>query len=191
MTELVLYAFVAVVAVVARPVLIEERAAAAIERMVPCPKHNAPANRGVGGSPRDSNPQPPASGRSSSVELGDAQHTMCAEHHARAAAAIAHVAARDERPEDAAIRLIAACAHETRCRFIPQLGGGPAIGAWQLEVPRSQRAALEADDVAQARQALRAARTGWQAYGCGGECPEMAAELERYEARARWAWTAP
>ena len=108
----------------------------------------------------------------------------CEAHHARVATTIAYVAARDEHPEDAAIKLVAACAHESRCLDVRQLGGGRARGPWQVEMPNPTD-----DLVMQAQWALKAARAGWSVYaGCAGGC-RAAEELTRYELSARWAWS--
>lgn len=85
----------------------------------------------------------------------------CFTAHARVARAVAIVASEAPDPEHAAALLIGLCAHEGRCVAERQTHG-PARTFWMLEVPRAQRAALEADDVAAARLALRRAR------GCGG-----------------------
>jgi hypothetical protein len=109
----------------------------------------------------------------------------CEATHARATAAIAVVALDARDPEEAAARLLGTMAHETCARHERQLGGGPAIGWWQLEVPARERAALLADPVAAARVALSRAGGDLSAYA--GAPGQTAAELRRYVASARYA----
>jgi len=88
-------------------------------------------------------------------------------------------------PLDAAAKLIGAGCHETRFVTMLQVRG-PAVTWWQLEVRRSERAALLADPVAAARRALSLARGGWEAYACGlRDCYEAATSLRRAEMTAR------
>lgn len=122
---------------------------------------------------------------------------VCELHHERAAAAIAQVATDDDDPDGAAVLLIGAGAHETGFRTEREMGGGRAVSFWQVEVPRSRRAAMLADPAAAAHQALRAARAcggTMRAYACGscncgdgGRGEQAAAELRRYVNSARHA----
>lgn len=108
------------------------------------------------------------------------------------AATIAAVAVDEEQ----GAALIGLCAHETRCRVLRQLGGGPARSWWQIEpvgrgeARRLDAARLEADPLYAASQALAIwGRGNAGAYACGDErkCRDAAAELRRYVASARWA----
>lgn len=96
---------------------------------------------------------------------GDAE---CEAAHRRVARAVAVVASEARHPDHAAAMLLGACAHEGACK-IERQDGGPAVTFWHLEVPRAQRAALLADDVAAARLALSRAGGTWRAYACGHE----------------------
>ena len=124
---------------------------------------------------------------------------VCEGHHARASYAIAIVATEQPDTDEAAALLLGTMAHETGGRTDVEMGGGPAVSVWQLEVRRSERAALLADPVAAARQALRAARAcksslmsyaggDWTCHGDAATCARVdtaAAELRHYVARAR------
>lgn len=123
---------------------------------------------------------------------GDA---ACEQHHARAAHAIAVVAADDARPVDAAVKLLAAGAHESGLTDVDQTGGR-AYGPWQIETTRALRASWRGDLEAQARWALRAARAcsrhPWRVYASGScERPVgVERELRAYEYSATFAWYA-
>ncbi len=108
-------------------------------------------------------------GALSPCPAGDAD---CARQHVEAAQVIAQVALADAHPEDALARLSGAAAHETEVRTRVQARGGPAVCWWQVEVPKSQRAALLADDLACAFLALQRARTcgGSMVAYAGGRC---------------------
>ncbi len=123
----------------------------------------------------------------------------CDTHHHRAAHAITTVAAGERDPDEAAALLLGAGAHETGFHTEVEVGGGPAVSYFQVEVPPALRAAMLADPVAAAHVALRAARPcggSMMAYA-GGTCTcsgaaatcahvaAVAAELHHYVARAR------
>jgi hypothetical protein len=110
----------------------------------------------------------------------------CPGVHARAAHAIATVAVDARDPDDAAARLVGVGAHETCYRTERQANGGPAVTVWQLEVKRSERAALLADPVAAARLALSRAGDLRGYAGCREGC-QAARELAAYVSAARWA----
>jgi hypothetical protein len=125
------------------------------------------------------------------------QDADCPDHHARAARAVAMVAAEDRWPDEAVVLLVATGAHESGFRTEDERGGRRrAVSYWMVETPtRASQAEARRDPLVAARWALHAARAcrgTMRAYAFGGcdvgspDQERAAAELRTYVQTARW-----